>query len=60
MLWVAVTLLTAPERLAELLENFYRRARPLGNWRLFTHASAVPGSLPVAGEWQSPSAEPRP
>lgn len=31
MLWIAVTLLTAPDS-PEILERFYRRARPLGAW----------------------------
>ena len=31
-LWIITTLITAPER-HELLQKFYDRARPLGNWR---------------------------
>jgi Na+/proline symporter len=31
VLWICVTMLTAPER-NELLAAFYRRARPLGHW----------------------------
>lgn len=39
-LWIAATFLTAPER-KQLLERFYERARPLGNW------GPVAGSLSV-------------
>ena len=44
-LWILATLLTAPER-KELLVNFYRRARPLGNWGPIREA--VDGVAPVA------------
>ncbi|HWB96454.1 MAG TPA: hypothetical protein VG672_07120 [Bryobacteraceae bacterium] len=45
VLWIVVTLLTAPER-RELLENFYRRARPLGNWKPFRETASQGRILP--------------
>lgn len=50
ILWIAVTLLTAPERNERLIE-FYRRARPLGSWRPIRELS---GSLPESSQTISP------
>jgi len=38
-LWIIATLSTAPER-RELLEKFYKRARPMGNWSALAPTAA--------------------
>lgn len=48
LLCLVVTLCTAPER-RELLEGFYRRAKPLGNWSPFAGDSSTNWRVIVKG-----------
>jgi solute:Na+ symporter, SSS family len=48
VLWIVASLMTAPER-RELLEEFYRRARPLGFWGPVRGSSNAPASSILKG-----------
>lgn len=44
VVWIVVTFLTAPEK-TEVLQKFYERVRPDGNWKIFTKGEKKANNL---------------